>query len=237
MDQRSENTEILRQKPAYRPLQRSLWVGLLLGFTLVMLGWILIPMTNPISILGACLVLGIYGLLNAWVLPRLNAKVLRGAVTFGLLAGLIFVAEILLEYALLPQDNTKWGLIEFGIVFFLYFLAGLWTSYRTQRLASGTLAAVSSAMLSALIWLIAILSVFYLFRGTPQQAQVFVAEGNYADFANSGMADFNAFIFEDFLGAGFFHLLLGPILASLLGTIGGLIGKGGLKARAILTKS
>jgi hypothetical protein len=40
------------------------------------------------------------------------------------------------------------------------------------------------------------------------------------------MTDFNAFIIEDFLGAGFFHLLLGSILATMLGAIGGLLGKG-----------
>jgi hypothetical protein len=40
------------------------------------------------------------------------------------------------------------------------------------------------------------------------------------------MSDFNAFIMEDFLGATFFHLLLGPLLASLLGLLGGLTGKG-----------
>jgi hypothetical protein len=38
------------------------------------------------------------------------------------------------------------------------------------------------------------------------------------------MTDFNAFIVQDFWGAGFFHLLLSPIIASILGSIGGLFG-------------
>jgi hypothetical protein len=40
------------------------------------------------------------------------------------------------------------------------------------------------------------------------------------------MTDFNTFIMEDLLGAGFFHLLLGPILAAILGILGGLLGQG-----------
>ena len=59
-----------------------------------------------------------------------------------------------------------------------------------------------------------------------RQDAVFRAEGNYDDFRRSGMTDFNAFIMEDFLGASFFHLLLGPLLAGVVGTIGGLVGLG-----------
>ena len=34
------------------------------------------------------------------------------------------------------------------------------------------------------------------------------------------------FIMEDFLGAGFFHLLLGPLIAGILASAGGIVGKG-----------
>ena len=91
---------------------------------------------------------------------------------------------------------------------------------------SGVLSAVVAALLSSLIWCIVTLAVFYLFYGSARQTLVFRAEGNYEDFQRSGMSDFNAFIMEDFLGATFFHLLLGPLLASLLGILGGLAGKG-----------
>jgi hypothetical protein len=37
---------------------------------------------------------------------------------------------------------------------------------------------------------------------------------------------FSAFIIEDFLGAGFFHLLLGPLIAVFLASAGALLGKG-----------
>jgi hypothetical protein len=145
---------------------------------------------------------------------------------FGLLAGAIFASEIVLEYALLPKDNTGWGLIEYGIVLFLYFLCGLFVSYLHNSVKHGAIASIASAMLGSIIWLLFVLSVFYIFRGTARQELVFKAEGNFEDFAISGMTDFNTFIMEDFLGAAFFHLLLFPIFAAILGTVGSLLGKG-----------
>ena len=214
------------ENSSYTLTQKVLLLGILIGFALVILGWILIPTTDLLSIVASCLILCVFGLVNHFGLTRIYPEILHWASIFGLIAGIIFIGEMLLEYIFLPKDNTNWGLIEFGSVFFLYFLSSLWVTYRSDRMRSGILSAVLSAMISALIWLIGILILFYAFRGTDRQAQVFAAEGNYADFAKSGMTDFNAFIMEDFLGAGFFHLLLGPILATILGVIGGLLGKG-----------
>ena len=210
----------------YTLLQKALLFGVLIGIALVLFGWILIPATNLLSVGAACLILGVYGLVVYLGFPKIRPEILRWAGMFGLIAGVIFVGEILLEYIVLPKDNTTWGLIEFGSVFLVYFLSSLWVSYRTVRVRSGILTAILSAMLSALIWLITILIMFYVFQGTDRQAQVFRAEGTYEDFARSGMADFNPFVMEDLLGGGFFHLILGPILAAILGSIGGLLGRG-----------
>ena len=75
-------------------------------------------------------------------------------------------------------------------------------------------------------FVIVVLGFFYAFRGTPQQALVFQAEGNLADFAQSGMQDLKVFIMEDFLGAVFYHSLLLPIVATLLSLVGSLLGIG-----------
>ncbi|MBA3947868.1 MAG: hypothetical protein H0X37_25355 [Herpetosiphonaceae bacterium] len=209
--------------------QRGFLVGVVMALTLVVLGALLIPATSRLSILAAASVLILYGVIG-WLYPprlaRLDPRILRLATFFGLCAALVFAGEIVLEYILLPTNNTLLGYIEFGSVFCLYCLAGVVSARQTQSIRRAILTALSSAMLSALIWLIVVLATFYLFRGTSQQAQVFRAEGNYEDFARSGMHDFNAFILEDFMGAAFFHLLLGPIIAAILGTIGGVLGKG-----------
>ena len=67
------------------------------------------------------------------------------------------------------------------------------------------------------------LSTFYWFYGSPRQELVFRAEGNYEDFVRSGMTDFSTFVMEDVFGAGFYHLLLGPMIAATLGAFAGYI--------------
>jgi len=104
-------------------------------------------------------------------------------------------------------------------------MAGLWVAYQTKSWRYGLLAAIWSAIVASLIWFLAVLLVFYLFNGAPQQAQVFRAEGDDADFARSGLADLNAFMMEDFMGAGFYHSLLLPALAAILGSVSAVIGK------------
>lgn len=197
-----------------------------LGLALVLLGWLLVPSTSPISVGGACFILTAYGLVGWFAFGRIQPEVFTRAAVFGLIAGGIYIGEILLEYVLLPRDNTSWGLIEFGAVFFVIFLSGLVAAWRSKRVSNAILAALVTGMLGSMLWLIAALLTFYLFRGSARQALVFAAEGNYADFARSGMGNFDAFMMEDFFGAGFFHLLLAPLIAAILGTLGGWLGKG-----------
>jgi hypothetical protein len=127
---------------------------------------------------------------------------------------------------LLPQDNSLMGTVEFATVYALYFLAAAIAGYRGRSARTGSLAAVCAALAGSLIWLAALLAVFYAFHGMPQQAQVFRAEGNFQDFAASGATDFDVFIIGDLFGAAFFHLLLGPVVAGTLGLAAGSVGKG-----------
>lgn len=207
-------------------LRKSFFWAVMLGLVLVILSRVLIPTVSLFSLAGAVLILMVYYLAGYFGFQRIHPEILTLTGLFGLVGGTIFAGEILLEYALLPQDNTNWGIIEFGGVFAIYFFSGLVIAYQQRSIRVGVLAGPVSAMFSSIIWLIFVFTTFYLFRGTARQAAVFTAEGNYADFAHSGMTDFNAFIMEDFLGAAFFHLLLAPCVAAILGIIGGTLGKG-----------
>ena len=178
-----------------------------------------------IGVLGILVIYAVVGWFGPYLTERIDPHILRIGVLGGLLAGFVFASEVLLEYWLLPDDNTTMGVVEYGLVFALFFLVGLWVAYQTQVLRNGILAAVWSAVISSLVWYIAVLFIFYLFNGTPQQTQVFRAEGNYEDFARNGLKSFDTFMMEDFMGAGFYHSLLLPVVAALLGMIGALIGK------------
>jgi hypothetical protein len=203
--------------------------GVLLAYGLFRFPTVLtVSPTGVRSLIGVLAVLALYAVVG-WCGPsfteRIHPRILRTGIMGGLLIGVVFVAEMLLEYWLLPNDNTTMGLAEYGLAFALFFLVGLSVAYQTGVLHHGILATVWSAIVGSLIWLIAALLIFYLFNGTPQQTQVFRAEGNYADFARSGLNDFNTFVMEDFMGAGFFHSLLLPVAAAILGTLGATTGK------------
>ncbi|MEI6407808.1 MAG: hypothetical protein WCR52_00360 [Bacteroidota bacterium] len=153
---------------------------------------------------------------------RAHETILPGALFFGSIIGFVFAAEILLEYRWLPDSalNTRMGYFEFGTAFFLYLCAGFWSAFKTRRFLSALLTPLWSAAFASLIWLCVVLLVFYMFHGTERQTAVLQAEGDFEDFKQSGMTDFNAFILQDFWGAGFFHLLLGPVIAGILGSLG-----------------
>lgn len=216
-------------------LRRGLLLGVGVNAALVAAGLALFPTTltysraGPRSTAGAALVLIVYGLV-ALLAPaacaRRNSSILHWATLLGLAAGGIFAVEMVLEYVLLPADNTAYGLVEFGLVFLVFFTAGAIVAWQTRRWRYGVAAAVLTAVIASLIWLAALLVLTYTFKGTDRQVQVFRAEGMYFDFARSGSQDFAAFVMEDFLGAAFFHLLLAPMIAAVLGAVGALVGKG-----------
>jgi hypothetical protein len=209
-------------------LQKSLLFAVLVALALVVAGRLFVPATSLISTTAASAILLAYGGIAALCpirLHRRHPEILRWAVIFGLLAGAVFAGEIILEYILLPTDNRQYGMVEFGTVFALYFASAFVSALRSLSIKNAALTSVTSAFIASLIWVITVLAVFYAFRGSPRQALVLRAEGDYDDFARSGMSDFNAFIMEDFMGATFFHLLLGPLVAAVLGVLGGLLGK------------
>ncbi len=191
-------------------------VGSVVALCLVGYGVFLTPATSPLSIAAAVTVLLAYAATGWFVMPLLSDRypaTVNVATWAGLTAAMVFAAEICLEYVLLPKDNAPWGMLEFGVVFSIYAIAGTWLALERQSIREAMIGSALSAVVSSIIWCIFILATFYLFYGTNRQQQVFQAEGDFDDFRRSGMSNFSAFITEDFFGATFFHLILGPVVA------------------------
>jgi hypothetical protein len=210
-------------------MKRYLYFGLILIVVLLIYGIFRFPtaLSDFGGLVGDILILVVYSLLIRFWFSKLEQKtpqVIRFGSQSGLVIGIIFAGEMILEYILLPADNSKMGLVEYSSVFIIFFSISLWIVCQTGRFRNGIFAAIVSAMIGSILWLISALAIFYLFHGTPQQTQVFRAEGNFDDFAHSGMTNFDAFIMQDFWGAGFFHSILLPLLASILGSIGSSFG-------------
>ncbi len=173
------------------------------------------------GLIGATVIVLVYAALFALAAGRQFGSVTFSlAAPLGLAAGGIFAAEIALEYLATPPDNSLWGVIEFGAVFVLYFATGFVTAWRTRRFVPAVAAAIWAALIAVIIWYAFALAFFEIFRGGARQIAVLRAEGDFDDFARSGMRNFDLFIMQDFLGAGFFHLLLSPLFGLLLGSAG-----------------
>lgn len=215
-----------RDVPILISIRIAFAFGILCALGLIVYGRVLIPATNNLSFAAAAFAVTLYAIIGWFGLTRNGDSwpaITSVSVPLGILAGAVFAAEVVLEYILLPADNSRMGLVEFGLVLLIYALAGAFAAIRYQSIKAGTIAAVATAMISTLVWFIAVLTTYYWFYESPRQELVFRAEGNYEDFARSGMTDFRAFAMEDFFGAGFYHLLLGPVIAATLGAFAGYI--------------
>jgi len=215
-------------------VRNGITLGVAANTLLVCIGILIHPASisgsgGLLSLLGPVLILASYFVVGrrADHAPSACAELatLVGA-RFGFAAGFVFASEILLEYLILPdtRTNIRLGWIEYGTAFLLFGLAGLWTSYRTGLAVEGVRAAFWSAIIASLIWLAVLLLATYAFWGTARQEQVFRAEGNYEDFVRSGMHDFLSFTLQDLRGASFFHLLLAPAIAAVIGLAAGGLG-------------
>jgi hypothetical protein len=108
---------------------RAILQGAALAAALVIFGVFTTPgfIVSRGGPVGAAAVLGVlaaYGLAARFGASRASPETVRLAGRFALAAGGVYVAEIVLEYGLLPRDNTPWGLAEFGLVFLLVAAAG-----------------------------------------------------------------------------------------------------------------
>jgi hypothetical protein len=225
-----------------RAVRRGMAVGA--GVTVALIGYgvwrfpsvVTVPADAPLAVCAGVGIAILYALIG-WFGPRLpglrDPRVLRPGVRFGLGAGAIFAVSMLGEY-LVPHDgpqNVLLALGTFGLFFLILAAAGSSATLATGRAAAGPLAALWAALIASQIWFILLLTIYYAFIGTPQEARFLEIDQVLADFRRSGMRDLRAFIFEDYMGGGFFHSLLGPLLALPLGGLGGLVGKGLLRIR------
>jgi hypothetical protein len=209
--------------------------GLLVAFGLATTPGFLTSKRGAVGVGAVLLVLGGYavaGRLAAPAVSRHDPVAMAWAQRCGFAAAVVYVAEVVLEYALTPADNTLWGAVEFGLVFLTCAAAGVAVAWRNGRWRSAVLSGVLTAMAAAVVWYAAVLAVFYLFRGSARQAAVLRAEGDFEDFRRSGEASLQVFLMGDFLGAGVFHLLLSPVFGAIMGAFGGLAGLGARRALA-----
>jgi hypothetical protein len=204
-----------------RPMQKIMAALILVDLTLVGLTLLRFSGAGVGSAAPVTLILILSGV--AFKRIKISPDVRPTGLKMGIAAGVVLAGEVVLEYILLPKDNSKFGTIEYGLFLLILFLAGViaYTQYRSLKASAMT--GLWTGLFGSLTWYAVVLLIFHLFWDTAAQTQVFQAEGNFDDFTRSGMTDFAAFIAQDFFGAGFFHLLIGGVIGLVVGWIGGLV--------------
>jgi len=223
-----------------RAVRRAMTVGALLNIGLVVYGAIRFPSAWRAGPEGVCAGIGIltvYALIGWFGAPateRLDPEILRLALRFGAAVGGMFAISMLGEY-LVPHDHEQNALLAyatFGLFFLALLAAGAVGTLFTRRLGLGVLTAVWAALIASLCWFILLLVYYFAFLNTPQEARFLELDQVIADhqrhLRKGGSQDLRAFIYNDFMGGGFFHSLLAPLLAVPLSTLGGLGAKVGL---------
>jgi hypothetical protein len=234
--ERAAETARGREGPPSGSVRLGMILGAAVTIALVVLSVIRAPaltIRSPAtqrSLAGAIGIAVLYGTIG-WYAPDRRGlrdpRVLGPGVSCGLVSGGVFAISMLCEY-LVPHDerqNVILALSTFGIFLGLLLGAGFVATLKTHRLASSPLAAVWAGLIASQLWFILLLSIYHAFQGTPQEARFLEVDQVIADFRRSGAADLRTFIFEDYMGGGFFHSLLGPLMAVPLGSLGGLGAK------------
>ena len=151
---------------------------------------------------------------------RAPAAVITVGVIVGSVTGALYAAEAVAEYVspALTRASTPVGYLIVAAIVASACVAGAVGARRGGSWRAGLVSAVWNAIAEYLVWYPPILIAYYAFSGTAAQDRVFRAEGFYDDFHRSGMTDLHAFVMQDFLGAGLFHLLAGMVIAVVFGS-------------------
>jgi hypothetical protein len=223
-----------------RAVRRVMTIGSALNMGLVVYGAVRFPSawrTDPGGVCAGIGILTIYALIGWFgsrATERLDPAILRVALRFGAAVGAMFAISMLCEY-IVPHDhvqNVQLALTTFGLFFFSFLAAGVVGTLLTGRIGLGVLTSVWVALIGSLCWFILLLVYYFAFLDTPLEARFLEVDQVIADhqrhLQKGGTQDLRAFIYNDYMGGGFFHSLLAPLLAVGFGTLGGLAAKVGL---------
>lgn len=214
-------------------LRRVIPAIILANLLLILLGLALYPtviqQNGLLGVIADTAILLIYGFLALFSplsVGKARPELLKTSLLLGLISGLCLSTDLVAGYLIThdAQTNANTSLIAYGIFLGLVALSAFLVARRTGRVRSGLVAALWSVIVALLIWFAFEFAAFYLFSSTPSGRE-FIRLEMEADFARSKATDYPGFVMSDFYGAGFYHLLLGLILAMLLGSLGGLVGK------------
>ncbi len=212
-----------------RQLRMAVVVVILLDLALiggqVLLYQQLLAQPNAITyVLEPVLGLLAYAVATLWITsPADPARriALREGTIIGLIGGVLFVINLASETFLdLPAPASLFSTAPFFLgTFALWGIAGYRASRQTNSVLPGIVAAIWSAMCTILITITFGFSLSYV--ALPRLQQILT---NSPEYRRSGWDDLRAFAVANQFDAAFSHLITAVIIATILGTLGSLLG-------------
>jgi hypothetical protein len=186
---------------------------------------VLVEPRGSLSVLAPVGVLLVYAILGGWVTanpPRDTAAALRTGTVYGVVSGIVSVVHIAQEtYVGLPPRELAIVTWVFILAMFAPWpLAGFASARRTRRVSLGLFAAVWS---SAVCMALTVSFGFGQLLTSLDRLQR--KDVGSPDFLRSGWTDLRAFAIADIFEAGFWHLVIGPAVALLLGGIAAAVAR------------
>lgn len=223
------------QRPQLRALRLSLLTGVLLCLAVVAYAMLRYPaiLTPPGPAIAYLLVFALtaagYGamaLRGTRPATPASAAALRYGVRVGLLSGCAWLLEVAAGNLFgSAEAQRSWVLTLYHgatvTAFGLPVLAGALAARHSGEVVSGTVAGLWTGMVSGLITFLGLMAVTYLFLAVLRRDP-----DSLLEFQRSHAADLSTFLVGDSLAGAINHLwLVGPLLGTAAGTLGGAIGR------------
>jgi hypothetical protein len=195
-------------------------------YSLLHYSGLLIPLRTGLIYVGVLVLTCLTDLLVVWRLTNSTDTeylwIAHQSLKWGLLIAGFWLIEMVTGNLLDARSGTV-RTLYFGsslLAFMLPLFAGIWGSRKSGRVRAGMLMGLWSGIVSGLLAFLILMTITYLFlnimRSDPQ---------NVLQFQGSGARDLTTFVVGDSLAGATGHLVIGPVLGSGLGLVGGVIGK------------
>jgi hypothetical protein len=164
----------------------------------------------------------LYGAVLFWGSGSVPYKLLLRGTTIGLIAASVQIIHLVCERFV--SFSGRWnGAVTLAFMlttFILWGVTGFIAARSGQATPTSIWLAVWSAVVTMTIVVAAGFALEFFLSPTPPESML-----SWPEFKRSGWTDVRAFAIANTLDAAFSHLLIGPVVAAIVGTAGSLLGR------------
>jgi len=174
----------------------------------------------------------LYGAVFLWGGGSMPPKLFLRGTTIGLIAGSVQIIHLLWER--FANFSGTWnGVVTLAFMmttFLLWGVTGFIAAQSGQATTTSIWLAVWSAVVTMTLTVATGFALEFFLSPTPPDSML-----SWPEFQRSGWTDVRAFAIANTLDSAFSHLLIGPAVAAIVGTVGSLRGRTSRNSRHLTT--